>query len=294
MTMRRLPLIPDLVPAVRLESLRARSSRPLVWLLLGGVVGHVVVTLAVVAFLGVEELTPQAYPGADVAALVLGGPPVLTLVAALAGILVAGVDARHGVGDLTFLLTPRRGRALAAKLLVVAVLAAGVGVVGVLIGTAGVYGVYVPLRGAVDPMVLVPVGLGQIGATVLWALAGACLAVIARSIAVAGVVVLTLAWLVEPVLRSVTLVAPSGWWSDVPYLLPFAAMSGITGNGSGAEGAAFVDAPVSPGVSLVVALAWTALGVFGAYRSMWRERSAPRPAVPAPPSALLALPAPIG
>lgn len=289
--MGRLPLTTDLVPAVRLEALRARSSRPLVWLLLGGVVGHVVVTLAVVAFLGVEELTPQAYPGVDVAALVLGGPPVLTLVAAFAGVLVAGVDARHGVGDLTFLLTPRRGRALAAKLMVVAVLAAGIGAVGVLIGAAGVYGVYVPLRGAVDPVLLVPVAVGQVGTTMLWGLAGACLAVIARSVAVAGVVVVTLAWLVEPVLRSVTLVAPPGWWSDVPYLLPFAAMNGITGNGSGAEGAAFVDAPVSPGVSLLVALAWTALGVLGAYRGMWRERSAPRPAVPAAPSPL---PAPIG
>jgi len=268
----------DVARAVRFETVRTRASRPLRWVAAIGFVTHVVATFAVAAYLAFDPTVTTAFPAIDVATLVITGPTVLALTAAVIGVLVGGADYRHAAADLTFLVSPRRRAALAAKVAVSALIAAAVTAAGALVAAAALWGLYAPVREeAIGAGIVLAVVAMQMVKVVLWATVGTLAAVAARSQTVAGIAVVTISFVVEPMARSVVLLSPEGWWAQVPKVLPFTAINGVTGSGSGAGGPVFGTSTLPAGWSLLVALAWVALFALLADRSLWRHRSAVPP-----------------
>ena len=257
---------PRFQAAWRWEVARARSAKAVLWLASLGVVAHVIATFGVAGFLGFDGAVNTPYAAADVARMVTVVPQVLPLVAALCAVLLVAADYRHaGAWALTCLLFPQRWIAGAAKVAVAAALGLVIAVVGVLASALAVVSVYNPRGPAVGASVLVPVAIGQIGTTVAWALIGALVTLAIRS-SVGGVVtVLVMAWVVEPAVRAITVVAGHGWWSPLQYGLPFGAASGLTSTTAPSD--AFPGNPLGPWWSLAVVLCWVAVLATVAYRS---------------------------
>jgi hypothetical protein len=273
---------PDLTRAIRFEAVRVRVSRPVRWIAAVGVALHVVVGLAVTAYMAFDPSVTTPYPASDVARLVIASPPVLSLTAAFVGLVIGGMDHRHGTVSLTVLVSPRRRAALGGKVAVALLAAAAVALLGGLLSVVLLEAVYVPARGqSIAPGPLTLLVLAQVLKVALWAAAGVLAAVATRSQTAAGVAVLVLSSLVEPALRSVAAMNPQAWWSELPEWMPFTAIDGVTRIAmSGSGSAVFSTAGLAPGGSLAVALVWlTALAV-GADRSARAARStAPRGAM---------------
>ncbi len=269
----------DVARGVRFETVRTRASRSLRWVAAIGLITHTVATFAIAAYLAFDPST-MAFPAIDVTTLVVATPPFLALAAAVIGVLVGGADYRHATIELVFLVSPRRRAALAAKVAVSALIAVAVTVAGALVAAAALWGLYSPVRGeAIDAGTALSLVAMQVVKVALWATVGTLAAVAARSQTIAGIAVVTISFVVEPMARSVALLSPEGWWVQVPKLLPFTAINGVTGTGSGAHGPVFAGSTLPAGWSLLVALAWVAFAALLADRSLWRHHSS------APPSA---------
>ncbi|MBE1537518.1 hypothetical protein [Actinomadura algeriensis] len=122
---------------VEAEFRRLLATRARLWiLLLGGLVGGGIVGL--MAVVGPENFDPPM-PGlhtAEGVRSVLGVLGYTAVVPAAVGTLAMASQYRHRTADVTFLFAPRRGRVLAAKLLVHGTAGAAYGFV--LAGTAAV------------------------------------------------------------------------------------------------------------------------------------------------------------
>lgn len=252
--------------AWRWEAARVRSARAVIWLASIGVVAHTIAALGVAGFLAFDGASNVAYANADVARMVMVVPQVLPLVAALCAVLLVAADYRHaGAWALTCLLFPERWIAGAAKVAIAATIGFALALLGVLTSGAAIVFVYNPQGTAVAMSTLVPVAIGQIGTTVALALIGAFVTLAVRS-SVAGVVtILVMAWVVEPAVRAVTVVAGHGWWSPLQNLLPFGAAGGLTRTTEASD--AFPANPLGPWWSLVVVTGWVLVLAAVAYRA---------------------------
>lgn len=109
--------------AIRGEVTRLRSTRLPIWVLVTAI-GCGGVLTGLLAFIGPENATPPM-PALDTAAgagIVVGIGSLLLFVPALIGTIAITSEYRHRTIGTTFLLVPRRGQVLTAKLVVYTVL----------------------------------------------------------------------------------------------------------------------------------------------------------------------------
>lgn len=231
--------------AIRYERVRLRSLR--------GALVVTVLGLACSTAIGVgfawEPGTGPAAPGLVVNAItgvaeVFGIPPLALLCALVAAHAVLD-EFRHGTATTTFVLFPRRGVALAAKLLVTgtwtAALATTTTLVVVLVGSA-MPGPDV-LATALDADVLIA-SVGYVLTCTCWALMAGALACLMRGLGATLAVLLGVPFVLEPVLALVALSA--GWLAPWLVLLPGAA-------GRATYATVFTDLPVWQGMLALLA-----------------------------------------
>ena len=212
---------------LRAELLKQRSTRTGLGLF-AAMLGLVVLAVLLHAFgLAAEDLD-----GTHVQLMVLGrGEFLAALFAALLGAMSITGEIRHGTIRATFLVTPRRGRVVAAKAFVSILFGAGFGLVaGTVAAAAGTAalrarGIDVQLdRG--DYVLLV---VGAAGAAALWASIGVGVGALVRN--QVPTLVGICAWLlfVEGLLAGDV----AGGLGDVGRLLPGAAAAAISGQDPG-------------------------------------------------------------
>jgi ABC-2 type transport system permease protein len=235
---------------VRSELLKQRSTRTVLGLL-GAMVGLVLLAVLLHSF----GLPADSLGDASRQLMILGRGEFLgVLFAALLGALSVTSEIRHGTIRPTFLVTPRRGRVVAAKVSVGIMLGAAFGAVA---GAAAFDARGIDLRlDGWDYGLLVA---GAVVAAALWAAIGVGIGALVRS------QVLTLvgicAWLlfVEGLLADAT-----GYLGDVGRFLPGSAAAGLSGQGP--------DTLLSPGAGLALLVGYAiALPLAGAYAMLRRD-----------------------
>lgn len=237
-----------LLRAVRWEFVRVTGLRS-PWVVGGvAVAANALTSLGIASFLAYGPAPAGGYSAKDAATLILSSPPFAALGAGVLGAMVGGLDHRHKLEELTLLVSPRRrpmlmGKVIAATALAVCVAVVGIVCAGIVVGVIG------SPMGAPQLGVAfwTTVAVGQTAKVLAWGLAGVLVGVSTRSQTAAIAALVLGSSLAEPLVKSAVLVAPHGWWSSVPQLLPFAAFSGLVPTGSGA-GSIF-----APGATLTVA-----------------------------------------
>jgi ABC-type transport system involved in multi-copper enzyme maturation permease subunit len=228
---------------VRAELTKVTTTR-LVWGLLLGYVGFVVLNIVVMVFTagsqGLPELdTQQAVRGVFASA---GTGTVFSLVL---GVVAMTGEFRHGTASTTFVAEPRRGRVVAAKAIALPVVTLGYALVGVAV-TAGLGFGLLAARGvdaeAVDPH-LGAVLAGAMASVALYSLLGVGLGSLIRNQVAAVVSALLWVMLVESAL--VAFLPEVGRWTP-----------------GGAASAMTLDEPVR-GVDLLPP--WAGAALFVAY-----------------------------
>lgn len=191
---------------------------------------------------------------------------VVTLISlSVFGVLAAAGEYSSGMIRLTLTATPKRGRVLLAKLLLVSSITMVLGLITVtgmfLVGqaVAEAYGMPAAGLGDADALRLV-LGLGAV--TPLFPIVGFALGVILRSTAGAITTVLGMLWL--PIIFGGLL--PSWWQENVLSLLPGSAVDSLT-IAHLAESPMYSD----PALGVVIVAAWLAAFVGGAYFALSRR-----------------------
>lgn len=191
---------------------------------------------------------------------------VVTLIAlSVFGVLAAAGEYSSGMIRLTLTATPKRGRVLLAKLLLVSAVTMVLGLATVtgmfLVGqaVAGAYGMPTAGLGDADARRLV-IGLGAV--TPLFPIVGLALGVILRSTAGAITTVLGMLWL--PIIFGGLL--PTWWQEHVLSLLPGSAVDSVTI-------AHLAESPMfsEPAIGAVIVVAWLAAFISAAYFSLLRR-----------------------
>lgn len=232
-----------MTPLFRSEWLKLRTTRTTIAMVLALLLLVVVAVAGIVGATPEEELFQQDWAGvlADQAGLA-------TIFALLLGILLMSGEYRHGTITPTFLVSPRRGRVLVAKVVVAAV----VGVVLAVVAVAVAYAIGVPwldARGVdVETGDLARNSVGLLVSAAFWGAWGVGLGALIRNQVLA--VVLSLVWLLlaEPL---VGLLLDAVGADGVARYFPVQAVGALIG---GSE----VDIPLPRLVAGLVALAYVA------------------------------------
>jgi ABC-2 type transport system permease protein len=211
---------------LRAELLKQRSTRTGAGLF-AAMVGLVLLAVLLHSF----GLPAQDLGGAHLQLMVLGRGEFLgVLFAALLGAMSITAEIRHGTIRPTFLVSPRRGRVVAAKVLVGIVIGTGFGLVAgsvaTAVGTAALRARGIDMRLEMRDYVLLVVG--SAGAAALWAAIGVGVGALVRH--QVPTLVGICAWLlfVEGLLAG-----DAGGLGDLGRLLPGAAASAISGQDPG-------------------------------------------------------------
>jgi ABC-type transport system involved in multi-copper enzyme maturation permease subunit len=217
------------------ELLKARTTRTA----LGLALGLLALVALFVTVTTIVEDSSNAHPTRDA----LGTLGFVPLFALLFGILAVASEWRHGTVSQTFLVTPRRERVVAAKLV-----------------SSAIVGVALAVVAAVLALVIVAIGLPANGfdfdggeawriaaevvvAGALWGALGAALATVLPN--QVGAIIGALAWLF--VVESII----SGIWPHVGQWLPGGAVNGLIHTGDGVH--------LSVGAAIVVTLGYVLL-----------------------------------
>jgi ABC-2 type transport system permease protein len=211
---------------LRAELLKQRSTRTGAGLF-AAMVGLVLLAVLLHSF----GLPAQDLGGAHLQLMVLGRGEFLgVLFAALLGAMSITAEIRHGTIRPTFLVSPRRGRVVAAKVLASIVIGTGFGLVAgsvaTAVGTAALRARGIDMRLEMRDYVLLVVG--SAGAAALWAAIGVGVGALVRH--QVPTLVGICAWLlfVEGLLAG-----DAGGLGDLGRLLPGAAASAISGQDPG-------------------------------------------------------------
>ncbi|MEN3609108.1 ABC transporter permease [Plantactinospora sp. ZYX-F-223] len=211
-----------MIDALRFEWVRLRTIHSTYWL-----VGLALLVNAAVALL-VNLATRNNPLDTDiVGATVTGGGtasplPLLAVFMAAVGILATGHEYRYGTIQPTLTTIPRRTTVLTAKLAVVAAAAVAVAVASMLVNVA----VGLVFWGEFPELTEQPLGAalpGYVLLVVLWAVLGAALAQVFRSVPAALVVILVTPLVVEQTIFRLSLVPALDWLAPVIKFLPFSA-----------------------------------------------------------------------
>lgn len=195
---------------VRAEWRKLRTVR-MTWGLLIGYLGYVAITVVANAVFAGQQGTPPLGDPQTIRS-VLAAPAAGAVFTMVLGVLAVSGEFRHGTASGTFLVTPRRGRVVAAKLLAVPGAGLAFAVVGVAATVALAWPLFawrdvsVPLLSGDAPQVL----LGSLVAVTLYAVIGVGFGALLRN-QVAAVLVAAL-WLAlaEPLV--VTFLPEVGRW----------------------------------------------------------------------------------
>lgn len=211
-----------MIDALRYEAVRVRTIGSTYWTI---VVGLSLCALIALGF-GIDSRGTDLPPELSSLLLTGGGEslpfPVLGMTISLIGILATGHEYRHRLIYPTLTAIPQRSALLAAKVVVVAALAAATALLSValswVVGSLG-YGQPLPLAAAPIPTVLVGYLLLIIGYAVL----GVALGQLTRAIPAGVVIVLLCPLVVEPVLSTLAGLDVLSWMQRVVPYLPFGA-----------------------------------------------------------------------
>ncbi|MGI5153699.1 ABC transporter permease [Microbispora sp. CA-102843] len=243
-----------MIDALAAEWLKLRTLRSTSVVL--GVIGVVVGLMALLAWYAVhlwEDLPPDQRDHLEVSSLPEVTHMLASLCLAVLGVLAFSGEYGTGMIRATFTVLPSRGRVLAAKTGVVAVVAFCTGLAAVLATYAAgrlVIGDR-PIRGQSAEALSgqMPLFLAMSLSIAMFALLGLCLTAITRS-AVAAIAVLVAVWYVLPI---VGYNLPAPWDERIGSILPGALAGQLAGTGN----------PQSVGGALLSPLA--ALAVMAAY-----------------------------
>jgi ABC-type transport system involved in multi-copper enzyme maturation permease subunit len=225
------------------ELLKQRSTRTTLSLFLA-MIGLVLLAVLLHGF----GLRAEALRDRHVQLMVLGRGELLgVLFAALLGAMSITAEIRHGTIRPTFLFSPRRGRVVAAKVVVSVLVGAGFGLVAGAVATAAgtaalrARGIDVQLDGNDDALLV----FGSAAAAALWAAIGVGLGALVRN--QVPTLIGICAWLlfVEGLLGDAT-----GGLGDVGRILPGAAAAAISGQDPGTL--------LAPAVGLMLLVAYAA------------------------------------
>ena len=212
---------------LRAELLKQRSTRTGLGLF-AAMLGLVLLAVLLHSF----GLPAEDLGGTNLQLMVLGrGEFIGVLFAALLGAMSITAEIRHGTIRSTFLVTPRRGRVVAAKVLVSIAFGAGFGLVAGSVATAAgtaalrARGIELQLdRG--DYVLLV---MGAAGAAAMWAAIGVGVGALVRNQVPALIGICAWLLFVEGLLAGDV----AGGFGDVGRLLPGAAAAAISGQDPG-------------------------------------------------------------
>jgi ABC-2 type transport system permease protein len=228
---------------VHSELLKQRSTRTTLSLFVA-MIGLILLAVLLHGFgLGAEALGDR-----HVQLMVLGRGEFLgVLFAALLGAMSITAEIRHGTIRPTFLFSPRRGRVVAAKVVVSVLVGAGFGLVAGAVATAAgtaalrARGIDLQLDGSDDALLV----FGSAAAATLWAAIGVGLGALVRN--QVPTLIGICAWLlfVEGLLAEAT-----GGLGDVGRILPGSAAAAISGQNPGTL--------LAPAVGLVLLVAYAA------------------------------------
>jgi ABC-2 type transport system permease protein len=228
---------------VHSELLKQRSTRTTLSLFVA-MIGLILLAVLLHGFgLGAEALGDR-----HVQLMVLGRGEFLgVLFAALLGAMSITAEIRHGTIRPTFLFSPRRGRVVAAKVVVSVLVGAGFGLVAGAVATAAgtaalrARGIDLQLDGSDDALLV----FGSAAAATLWAAIGVGLGALVRN--QVPTLIGICAWLlfVEGLLAEAT-----GGLGDVGRILPGSAAAAISGQDPGTL--------LAPAVGLVLLVAYAA------------------------------------
>ncbi|AVT33689.1 hypothetical protein C6361_34385 [Plantactinospora sp. BC1] len=211
-----------MIDALRFEWVRLRTIRSTYWL-----IGLALFLNAAVAFL-VNLATRNNPLDTDiVGATVTGGGtasplPLLAVFMAAVGILATGHEYRYGTIQPTLTTIPRRATVLTAKLAVVAAAAVAATVASMLVDVA----VGLAFWGEFPALTEQPLDAalpGYVLLVVLWAVLGAALAQLFRSVPAALVTILVTPLVVEQIIFRLSLVPALDWLAPMIKFLPFSA-----------------------------------------------------------------------
>jgi ABC-2 type transport system permease protein len=228
---------------VHSELLKQRSTRTTLSLFVA-MIGLVLLAVLLHGF----GLRAEALGDRHVQLMVLGRGELLgVLFAALLGAMSITAEIRHGTIRPTFLFSPRRGRVVAAKVVVSVLVGAGFGLVAGAVATAAgtaalrARGIDLQLDGSDDALLV----FGSAAAATLWAAIGVGLGALVRN--QVPTLIGICAWLlfVEGLLAEAT-----GGLGDVGRILPGSAAAAISGQNPGTL--------LAPAVGLVLLVAYAA------------------------------------
>jgi ABC-2 type transport system permease protein len=258
---------------IRVELLKIRTTRLSYGLLATAAGLTAVFSVLEASRAGSGRGVAPLFTSSGLTAVITGGVWAL-LLAAVLGVTVSSGEFRHATASQTYLLTPRRGRVLAAK----AVAAAGAGAVFGLAGyviAAGTGLIFVAARGYHVPIgdaTLARYAIGHVVAAALLAAIGVALGSLVRSQLAAVIGVFVWAIVIESVV--------GGLFSSVQPYLPYTAATTLAGSQLG--GAAFGPAhdaattatplPFAAATALLAALA-VAVSVLAARTTVARDVS---------------------
>jgi ABC-2 type transport system permease protein len=230
------------------EWLKLRTTRT-PWLLLAA---SLVVIVAGVA--GVMARSPDLGDPATVAAA-MGHVGLVSLFTLVLGVLAVAGEHRHGTATDTYLSEPRRGRVLAAKLVVTTLAGAALGVAAAVAGLAATAAWYAAEGGSLDltSAAVARTTLGGVGWCAAFAAIGVGVGALVRNLA--GAVTAALAWL-----ALVEGVAGDLVGDDLAQWLPFRAGTAL-GNLPAATGEAALGQGAAAAALVAYAVLLAALAV---------------------------------
>ncbi|SCX52372.1 ABC-type transport system involved in multi-copper enzyme maturation, permease component [Klenkia marina] len=215
------------VDLVRAEWTKLLSTKVFFWLLLVAALMGGGFTALFTALAGAQNgLPPVGSP--EFTEVVAGVPAQVAVIPLVLGIIGMTQEYRHRTATPTFLVTPRRGRVVVAKLLAYAV--AGVAVAAVVVAvTVAVASGYGSARGAAPDWTADTLGtLGRSGlALVVFAVIGVGVGALVRNQVGAVVGSLVYLFVVESIIASIPATA------DAYRFLPGGALAAMTGTGGG-------------------------------------------------------------
>jgi ABC-2 type transport system permease protein len=258
---------------IRVELLKIRTTRLSYGLLATAAGLTAVFSVLEASRAGSGRGVAPLFTSSGLTAVITGGVWAL-LLAAVLGVTVSSGEFRHATASQTYLLTPRRGRVLAAKAVAAAAAGAVFGLAGYVIA-AGTGLIFVAARGYHVPIgdaTLARSAIGHVVAAALLAAIGVALGSLVRSQLAAVIGVFVWAIVIESVV--------GGLFSSVQPYLPYTAATTLAGSQLG--GAAFGPAhdaattatplPFAAATALLAALA-VAVSVLAARTTVARDVS---------------------
>jgi hypothetical protein len=201
------------------ELLKVTTTRTVYWLL-----GALLLVVLIGNMAGILSTAPEALAGEENQADIFAAATSGIILVLLLGVMLMTGEFRHGTITQTLLITPRRWRVLAAKLIAGALIGLAFGVIvelfSLIVGLPLVAAKGVDIQLGSEAVDLV---FGTMLATTLCGVLGVALGTVIRNQVVAIVTVFVTRLIVEQILTAAT----AGRWPDVQKFFPLHAITAV-------------------------------------------------------------------